>query len=156
MERLTCRTAKGPALIMGASYPDEGTARADLMERYKAAIAKLAAYEDTGLYPGEIELYKEAQSEIESMSPSRMLELIRAEKGGRLVALPCKVGDVVHRVFRAAGREPVIIESEIKTIGQAADLAGRIGKDSKFVSVYKTRQEAEDAVGRMKGEHENE
>lgn len=67
-------------------------------------------------------------------------------KEGRLVVLPCKVGDTVYRVFHAKGRAPAIVEYEIKTIGQAADLIGRIGKISRFVSVFSTREEAEAAL----------
>lgn len=73
-------------------------------------------------------------------------ELAQAEKDGRLVVLPCKVGDTVYRTFRGNGRDPVVVETEIKSLGQAADLVGRIGKKSLFVSVYLTRQEAEEAL----------
>ena len=44
------------------------------------AIMKLADYEDTGL------------------TPERCSELARADGEGRLVVLPCKVGDTVYKV----------------------------------------------------------
>lgn len=54
MERLTVMTEKGAALVMGGPYESEQAVRADLMERYKVAVARLAACEDTGLTPEAI------------------------------------------------------------------------------------------------------
>ena len=68
-----------------------------------------------------------------------------------MVVLPCKVGDTVYRVFTVDGREPVIQATQVKTFGQAADLIGRIGKLSKLVSVFRTREEAEKALQEMEG-----
>lgn len=62
------------------------------------ALARLAAYEDTGLEPNEIDLLKEAQEITENMSPKRLLEILQAEKNGRLVVLPCKTGDMLYEV----------------------------------------------------------
>lgn len=56
------------------------------------AAKRLAAYEDIGLEPEEIDS-KFIHSVIEE---NRCLnELAQAEKDGRLVVLPCKVGDTV-------------------------------------------------------------
>ena len=76
----------------------------------------------------------------------RFLELMSADRDGRLVVLPCKVGDTVYRVLSVKDGEPVIVPCEIKTVGQAADLAGRIGKKGWIVSTYLSRQEAEEAL----------
>lgn len=81
----------------------------------------------------------------------RLRELAEADKDGRVVVLPCKVGDTVYRVFTVDGREPVIQATQVKTFGQAADLIGRIGKLSKLVSVFRTREEAERAMQEMEG-----
>lgn len=81
----------------------------------------------------------------------RLRELAEAYKDGRVVVLPCKVGDTVYRVFTVDGREPVIQATQVKTFGQAADLIGRIGKLSKLVSVFRTREEAERAMQEMEG-----
>ena len=59
MERLTIKTEKGAALKMGDTYPSEDVARKDLVERYRIAIDRLAAYEDTGLTPVEIRELKD-------------------------------------------------------------------------------------------------
>ena len=81
----------------------------------------------------------------------RLRELAEADKDGRVVVLPCKVGDTVYRVFTVDGREPVIQATQVKTFGQAADLIGRIGKLSKLVSVFRTREEAERAIQEVEG-----
>lgn len=76
MGRLTCETPKGPALVMGDNYQDEATARAGLMERYKAAVAKLAAYEDTGLEPETIISAKEMAEITVAMTMLRKYQSI--------------------------------------------------------------------------------
>lgn len=124
-----------------------------------AVCDRLAAYEDTGLEPEAVETVKLAlcakhMVDLETLNNtpiSRLVELAEADKDGRVVVLPCKVGDTVYRVFTVDGREPVIQATQVKTFGQAADLIGRIGKLSKLVSVFRTREEAEKA---MKGETE--
>lgn len=72
---------------------------------FDCLVERLAAYEDTGLEPGEV-LPKDKSDEIalklmrladlESIcSYTRLRELAEADKDGRLVVLPCKVGDTV-------------------------------------------------------------
>ena len=68
----------------------------------------LAAYEDTGLTPEQIfKMYGELcilESALKSYgSHNRMKELVEADKDGRCVVLPCKVGDTIYthnRVLR--------------------------------------------------------
>lgn len=85
MERLTIKTPKGAALKMADAYDSQDSARQDLMERYRVAVDRLAAYEDTGLDPEEI-------FGLCSMGRrSKMAKMLRweeAEKDGRLVVLP--------------------------------------------------------------------
>ena len=120
-------------------------------------VDRLAAYEDTGLTPEEIKAPFTEDTMINlaaqalGVEPSRLRELAEADKDGRVVVLPCKVGDTVYRVFTVDGREPVIQATQVKTFGQAADLIGRIGKLSKLVSVFRTREEAERAMQEMEG-----
>ena len=120
---------------------------------------RLKAYEDTGLEPEAVETVKLAlcakhMVDLETLNNtpiSRLVELAEADKDGRVVVLPCKVGDTVYRVFTVDGREPVIQATQVKTFGQAADLIGRIGKLSKLVSVFRTREEAERAIQEVEG-----
>ena len=97
------------------------------------------------IFKDEIKLYDAVKS-IEGIVPfDRLLELACADKAGQLVVLPCKVGDTVYRVLTTRDCPPVISEVKIKTVGQAADLIGRMGK-RKLLSYYLTREEAEAAL----------
>lgn len=66
-----------------------------------AALHRLSAYEDTGLEPEDI---RQLTDDIESrflvwvekhygISGARFTELVEAERDGRCVVLPCKIGD---------------------------------------------------------------
>lgn len=102
-------------------------------------------------FKDEIKLYDAIKS-IEGIVPfDRLLELADADRAGRLVVLPCKVGDTVYRVLTTRDCHPVISEVKIKTVGQAADLIGRMGK-RKLLSYYLTREEAEAALALKGGE----
>ena len=62
---------------------------------------RLAAYEDTGLTPEEIKAPLTEDTMINlaaqalGVEPSRLRELAVADKDGRVVVLPCKVGDIL-------------------------------------------------------------
>lgn len=72
------------------------------------AIVRLAAYEDTGLGPEEIEVLQAHVDDLTELfvntscggavSYIRLAELAQAEKNGRLVVLPGKVGDIVYHI----------------------------------------------------------
>jgi len=75
----------------------------------KAIYDRLASYEDTGLEPEGIAAAQKAMRaalglacEVQSFRNlgqfDHLQELARAEKDGRLVVLPCKVGAPVYRV----------------------------------------------------------
>lgn len=85
MKRLTGRAPDGTAYL----YNMGGT---------NAAIDRLAAYEDTGLEPEEIGKWKEALRKLLSnisVTGNRMIEIANTESEGRLIVLPCKVGEEV-------------------------------------------------------------
>lgn len=92
MKRLTYRTKDGAAAIA----PVQGRTFYD-------AIDRLAAYEDTGLEPEEVaEVYRrfsEARAiatDLGQKYADLADELLQAEAEGRLLVLPCKVGDTVY------------------------------------------------------------
>ena len=60
--------------------------------------ARLAAYEDTGLEPDVCSNYRKFEDEAISKGVTfkRIVELMNADHDGRLVVLPCKVGDSVY------------------------------------------------------------
>lgn len=138
-----------------------GDLKAGVDER--KAFDRLAAYEDTGLEPEDVTSLMAshgtailALSEYRSIgSVGRFKKFSQTEKDGRLMVLPCKVGDRVYRVITARDATPVMTEIEIKTFGQAADLIGRIGEKQLLVSWYLTREEAEAALKkREEADHE--
>ena len=61
---------------------------------------RLKAYEDTGLDPATCANYKAFEDEAISKGVTfrRIVALMEADRAGRLVVLPCKVGDTVYEV----------------------------------------------------------
>lgn len=60
-------------------------------------LERLAAYEDTGLEPEEVVKNYLTTVDIREMGGiDHLRELAQAEQDGRLVVLPCKVGDTVY------------------------------------------------------------
>jgi hypothetical protein len=62
-------------------------------DRIKAQHDKLSAYEDTGMTPEEI---KKVQAAVNPIPFGRFREIMEAERDGRCVVLPCKVGDRIY------------------------------------------------------------
>lgn len=65
------------------------------------AMMRLAAYEDTGMEPEQCENAKviiESAFSDDTSKAERIRELLKADKEGRLVVLPCKVGDRLYEV----------------------------------------------------------
>lgn len=69
-------------------------------------IDRLAAYEDTGLEPEDIKrAFNEAAvlklaGQALGITPDRLRELAQADKEGRCVVLPCKIGDTVYHIAK--------------------------------------------------------
>ena len=86
------------------------------------AINRLESYEDTGLSPEEIERILDSYGRgmtlrtenaqrleiIKEIPINRLRELAQAEKEGRLVVLPCKVGDTVYIIHNKAIRKTTV------------------------------------------------
>ena len=89
----------------------------------KEVWERLKAYEDAGFSPQACSMCREIEEGLSSTdySISRMLELMKADKEGRLVVLPCKVG---QRVFALMDKH--ISECEVKQIGLGNEI-GFIG-----------------------------
>ena len=126
-------------------------------------IERLAAYEDTGLTPEEIKAPFTEDTMINlaaqalGVEPSRLRELAEADKDGRCVVLPCKVGDTVWRIVRDG--EPHITRDEVRDMYFADDMTpcvelvgGRVTFTEKFgKTVFLSRAEAERALQEMEG-----
>ena len=131
--------------------------------------ARLGAYEDTGLTPGEVKSMQEEHFSGLEMAKlhSALMELKKyqeADRAGRLVVLPCKVGGEVYSTLDDLGRlhqcratyvllnekpylntvalEPVDYEGS-----QYGASFGAFGQ-----TVFLTREEAEKALEAMQSE----
>lgn len=130
----------------------------------------LAAYEDTGLTPESVEALKLSMmgkaiaeiKEFNGLPVDRLRELAEADKDGRLVVLPCKVGDIVWanldgmRHTRKCVIEFANIGSRVTTIvfSTVDGLREQYGVNpcSFGKTVFLTREEAEKALEAMKDE----
>lgn len=74
---------------------------------------RLKDYEDTGLEPDVCAEYKKFEDEVVSKGVTfkRIIELMEAEKDGRLVVLPCNVGDTVYIASSTRG----VYEAKVRT-----------------------------------------
>lgn len=168
MERLTKRGTDGQAMMDCEKCKADWTGKhgkpmADCTALYCRNRLKdrLAAYEDRECAPEEV-LPKDKADEIalklmrladlESLcSYTRLRELAEADKDGRLVVLPCKVGDTVYRLFVGNPDNPVIATLKINTVAEAVKLIGKMGMH-KYIGTFLTREEAEKALEAMKNE----
>lgn len=152
MERLTYRDKDGfPMMKKRGGFKQGG-------------VERLAAYEDTELTPEEIDMDHEAAEQLRHLCQDydleRLEELVKADKDGRLVVLPCQSGE---HVFTLLDGQKHVRECEVKY----AVLDGwlkvfyiePIGAPENFYSapfgafgqtVFLTREEAEKASEAMK------
>lgn len=158
MERLTYRPKE----------PYISKLSGDLIEAYSDAdirdiINRLAAYEDTRLTPEQCENAKviiESAFSDDMSKAERIRELLKADKDGRLVVLPCKVS---QRVVALMDTDKHISECEVKQIGMGNKIGfiglepiGARGREYGVSlngfgkTVFLTREEAEAALEAMK------
>ena len=141
--------------------------------QYQAAfVDRLAAYEDTALYPARVEeltlsMVGKAISELtefEGLPIDRIRELAEADKDGRVVVLPCKVGDTVWIV----GTVRKLYSAKVRTFFCGHPSAVRGDDDGGHIhmirttecdipmqefgkTVFLSREEAEKALRGMEG-----
>ena len=141
------------------------------------AANRLADYEDTGLEPEDVRRLQQDWTSLimtldEMGGMPNLHELVQAEKDGRLVVLPCKVGDTVYVIdkgdythaFKPYVRSKTVREisrkaTSRKDLGWGLILAGgdcgtsaRYKLSSIGKTVFLTRQEAEAALAQKGGE----
>ena len=108
---------------------------------YSMAVKRLGHYEDTGLEPEEIKKHEAAYNECLTRTygpfKQKISQWLQAEQDGRLVVLPCKVGDTVYQIDAER-----VYESEVKWIIFDCD---DIAFDERAIggSIFLTREEAE-------------
>ena len=127
------------------------------------AILRLAAYEETGLEPEEIDdLQAQYNTILKAMiqdgeriiSTDRLAELARADREGRVVVLPCKIDDDVYiNLFGRTLDATVISISELASTPTYKAMYGIrlcyiFKADDVGETVFLTRAEAEEALRR--------
>jgi hypothetical protein len=165
MERLTKYLASGAA---DYNYPAGCYSGNDCNDRVaksayrQTCVERLAAYEETGLTPEESKRMSNILMDVgidyncsweyvkNWLLDDRLRELDEADKDGRLVVPPCKVGDTLFRVF--AGE---ILEHKVRNMRYLA-IQGRWDIDTTpFCSyvessigktIFLTREEAKKAL----------
>lgn len=154
MERLTRRYVDGQAWVSM-----DHVAAAGEYECVGPAIDRLAAYEDTGLTPEDLEagkfLFKYFSENRGCLTGAkvRLCEILEAEKDGRLAVMPCKPGDTMWTLDRSRGvLEPwglqvIGTQHIINTNWISGILLENLGR-----SLFRTREEAEAAILKMKEE----
>lgn len=102
MKRLTMRLDDGRAVMRCEECKEgrNGVAGEGCTAMYCRNMCKdrLAAYEETGLTPEQCENAKaiiESAFSDDTSKAERIRALLKADRDGRLVVLPCKVGDTV-------------------------------------------------------------
>ena len=160
MDRLTfegnfCDIAKCE-FVPGGSFCEGGScSQREVWERLKA-------YEDTGLTPGEVKQMSNILLDVGQdynlrwehvknwLLDTRLRELFEADKDGRVIVLPCKVGDTLFRVFageilehRVGSMKYFAIQGrwDIETYPFCPCVESSIGK-----TIFLTREEAEQAL----------
>ena len=169
MERLT-RRINGVVVYVGAKNPySTGQIPCEVEPAgVREMMDRLAAYEDTGLTPEEVERSKleieagcvKAIARTYGIDINRLRKLAEADRDGRLVVLPCKV---CQRVFALLDTDKHISECEVKQIGMGNKIGfiglepiGARGREYGVSlngfgkTVFLTREEAEKALEGMK------
>ena len=152
MERLTQRLRTGEVL-MASDYEEKYTEQ----EWISVLQDRLAAYEDTGLEPAVCANYKTFADEAigKGVPFKRIVALMEADRAGRLVVQPCKVGDTLFRVL--AGE---ILEHKVSNMRYLAIQGRRDIDTTPFCSyvessigktIFLTREEAKKAKKALEG-----
>ncbi len=169
MERLTIPDVRVDEHTTRRSVIDVSAVREHAMKIYW----RLKAYEDTGWTPEMLRklgenawhLWDFAQA-AEKMTVGRLKELAEADKDGRVVVLPCKVGDTVYILNRILGTDNTVYDRICarKIRGYGGNALNKVwlfaSGDSYDLSIFPsefgktvflTREEAEKALQEMEG-----
>ena len=135
-ERLTERDEYGNADIIGVDSAElQLNLEFDELNRVTDALNRLAAYEDTGLTPEEVQ------------------KIARAKAEGRLVVLPCKAGDTIWKIKAVFSYFSKPMEDRVeRIIITNSEILVYCTSGTKFSvnsigkTVFLTREEAEKAL----------
>lgn len=168
MKRLTQKHYGASDYFMACSENCAESVDCTACPSFDSLVDRLGAYENTGLTPESVEALKLSMmgkavaeiKEFDGLPIDRLKELAEADKEGRVVVLPCKVGGEVYSTLDDLGRlhrcrVPYVSIGEKQHLNWAAldpvDYKGShygapfsaFGK-----TVFRTREEAEEALRR--------
>lgn len=161
MKRLTIRNSDGRARL--ELHRDKGrwsvSVSGNPITLTGDAVDRLAAYEDTGMEPEEVERCKLALmgksvaeiTEFEGVPIERLKQLAEAVKAGRVIAPPCQAGDVlwtyhnwpIERVYSFCVTSVSCLDGVVMI---HTDRMGVIPADNVGKTVFLTHEEAEGAL----------
>ena len=142
-----------------AMHEDKQRCQENLLDKAAEAIERLTA--ENAALREKVPITEDAMinlaAQVMGVEPSRLRELAEADKDGRCVVLPCKVGDTVWRIIRDG--EPHITRDEVRDMYFADDMTpcvelvgGRVTFTEKFgKTVFLSRAEAERDLQEMEG-----
>lgn len=134
-----------------------GVSKDVLRQIIRQLYSALAAYEDTGMTPESVEALKLSMmgkaiaeiKEFNGLPVDRLRELAEADKDGRLVVLPRKVGDTVYLIVTKRARnytpEFRFVKKSRLTFLNMERILQDFGKEA-----FLTREEAEKTLEAMK------
>lgn len=166
-----CRDSTLNVLINGPT--SNGFGKDIFRKMARDLYGRLKAYEDTGVEPESVEALKLSMmgkaisevTEFDGLPIDRLRELAEADKDGRVVVLPCKVG---QRVFALMDMDKHISECEVTQIGMGNEIGfiglepiGARGREYGVAlngfgkTVFLTREEAEKALEEREGKKDD-
>lgn len=172
-ERMTKRDTDGQAMMDCEKCKADLTGKhgkpmADCTALYcrNRLLGRLVEYEDTGLEPEAVETVKLALCakhtvDLETLNNtpiSRLVELAEADKDGRVIVLPAKKGDTLYDVTRFGVEKRVVKEIAAPFFYNTYESSDRAALPTAIrdfgKTVFLTREEAEKALRKMKGDTE--
>ena len=123
----------------------------------KQVWERLKAYEDAGLSPQACAESREIEETLSGCdySISRMVELMKADKDGRVIVLPAKKGDTLYAVTRFGIEKRVVKEIAAPFFYNSYESSDRAALPTAIrnfgKTVFLSREEAEKALQEMEG-----
>ena len=171
MERLTYKDKNNEARFVDLRNGKGRPLTAD--QQHYVWAKRLAEYEETGLEPEEIAKLNTAENmrltqELidKGITPAvigtpimHLLELAKAEQEGKLIALPCKVGDTVYCITDRRYQKAKVISFQTSHNGLQVNCQwaffGYVGFDGLYgETVFLTEEEAKAKVEEMLSRNE--
>ena len=121
----------------------------------KQVWERLKAYEDAGLSPQACAEAREIEETLSGCdySISRMVELMKADKDGRVIVLPAKKGDTLYAVTRFGIEKRVVKEIAAPFFYNSYESSDRAALPTAIrnfgKTVFLSREEAEKALQEM-------